>query len=181
MWYSPTTTVLPAAEPITTEEVKAYTRIDFVDDDGEVEILIASARSHVENYTNTRLVEQTVALKCDEFCDFKRLPIGPVQSVTSIVYTDTNGDEQTLSTDVYELRSDGLDASIDLKYGQAWPAIRMGSRITVSAVVGYVALPPEIKHALLLFVADSYGTREAKERENYSTFDSLLANHCRGL
>ncbi len=110
----------------------------------------AAARSHVEAYCGTRLASQTVSIKCDGFSDFVRLSESPVQSVSSVSYVDASGATQTLSADVYELRSDGLEAAIVLKYGQAWPSIRQGSRITVTVVVGYAAVPPAIVHAMLL-------------------------------
>ncbi|WP_370126079.1 head-tail connector protein [Sinorhizobium fredii] len=167
-------------EPVTATEAKRRLHIDFSDDDADIEEMLASARDHVEKYCATRLATQTVVAKCDSFCDMARLPDAPVQSVTSITYIDTDGATQTLATSVYELRADGLDAAVVRKYGQQWPAVQLGSRITLTAVVGYSALPPAIKQAILLFVADAYENRENAKAEAWTAFDALLCNFRRG-
>jgi uncharacterized phiE125 gp8 family phage protein len=150
------------------------------DDDGLFEGLIATARDHVERYCGTPLATQTVEAKCDCFGDMTRLSLAPAQSVTSIEYVDTAGAQQTLAASVYEERFDGLEAAIVTKHGQNWPAIQPGSRITLTAVVGYEEFPPSIKHAMLLWIADAYEQRENKELPGWSAFDALLCNHRRG-
>lgn len=176
MWYPARTTTPPAGEPVTVAEVKSHTYIDHDDQDAEIEMLVAAARDHVERYCNVKIATQTVDVKCDSFDDFAYLPIGPVQSISAITYIDTDGAEQTLATSVYELRADDLDGEVVLQYGQAWPARRVGTRITVTAVVGYEATPPAIKNALLLLVALGFESREAQEMGAFSTADALLSN-----
>jgi uncharacterized phiE125 gp8 family phage protein len=150
------------------------------DDDALFDVLISAARDHVEKYCNTSLATQTVEVKCDTFCDFDRLPIAPVQSVTSIAYVATDGTDANVVAGDTEPRLDGLEASIVPAYGKQWPIPRNGSRITLTAVVGYEALPPSIKHAMLLWIADAYEQRENKELPGWSAFDALLCNHRRG-
>ena len=180
MWYPATITTPATAEPVTLAEAKQHAHVDSTYDDGELVILIASARDHVERYCNARLMTQTMTAKCDGFCDMARLPAAPVQSVTSITYVDTAGAPQALSTDVYELRADELEASIVLNYGQSWPPIQSGSRITMTAVVGYEEVPPAVKQGLLLFISDSYEQRENAKAEDWTALDSLLCNFRRG-
>lgn len=180
MWY-PATVTVAATEPVTAQEVKRQSYIDHDDDNDILTRLIATARDHAERYCGARFGTQTVTVKCDGFADMARLPEAPVQSITSIAYVDTAGTTQTLSTDVYELRSDGLDASIALKYNQTWPAIQPGSRITVTAVVGYADTPPAVKHAMILFIASAFENREPTAAEDWTAFDSLLCNFRRGV
>ncbi|PKA40447.1 hypothetical protein CWR43_28125 [Rhizobium sullae] len=180
MWYPTKITVAATSEPVTTAEAKRRLRIDFDDDDADVDLMLGSARDHVEKYCNTRLASQTVEIKCDGFCDFARLPEAPVSSITSVSYVDTDGATQTLATTVYELRADGLETSIVTKYGQQWPAIQSGSRITVTAVVGYAEAPAAVKHAILLFIADAYEVRENAKVEDWTALDALLCNFRRG-
>ncbi|WP_246678821.1 hypothetical protein [Mesorhizobium sp. B2-5-7] len=149
---------------------------DFTDNDDELGLLIACARNHVEKYCNTRLVTQTVVAKCDCFGDFTRMSEAPVQSVTSIEYVDATGSPQTLADTVYELRADGLEAAITLKYGQTWPATQPRSRIAVTAVVGSDDVPPAIKYAILLFLSGGYEMRENAAAPEWSTLDCLLSN-----
>lgn len=160
MWYPLTVTVAPAAEPVTVAEAKAQCRIDGSDEDAQIGALIAAAREYVESYTGTALVTRTVTVKCDHFADFKMVPALPLRSVSSIAYVDEAGATHTLSADVYEVRSDGLEASIVLKPEKAWPTIQKGSRITVTASIGYSPVPPSVKHAILLILGDWYRSRE---------------------
>lgn len=181
MWYPATITVAAAAEPVSATEVKAQTEIDFTDDDSLITILIAGARGFAEKYCGSRFASQTVAVKCDCFADMARFPEAPVTSISSISYVDTDGATQTLATSVYELRADGLEVSIALKYNQTWPAIQPGSRITVTAVVGYATAPDDVKRAMLLYIAGGYANRENHKDSDWTAFDSLLINHRRNV
>ena len=173
-WYPHTVTVAAASEPISIDEARTQTRWDdSTANDTALNLYIASARAHVEKYCGTPLVSRTITVKCDGFDDFAHFPIVPLTSVSSVAYVDTSGATQTLSTDVYEVRTDGLDASLVLKYGQSWPDIQTGSRITVTAVVGYSAIPADIKHALLILVAQGDNEREAA----FAGAHDLLSNH----
>lgn len=161
MW-SPVTIAAPVTEPISVVNAKAHARIDGADEDTLIALYIAAARDHVELYCGVRFAERTgVALKCDSFDDLARLPEAPVSAVSGISYIDTEGVTQTLSTDVYEFRNDGLEASVVLKYNQVWPAIQSGSRITVTATVGSATVPGAVTSALLLMFGHLYANREA--------------------
>ena len=121
-----------------------------------------------------------MTVKCDSFTDFALFPVVPLSSVSSIAYVDSAGAGQTLSTDVYEVRSDGLTASITLKYGQSWPSIQSGSRITVTAIAGG-DVPEAVKQALLL-IGHWFSNREAVNvgmsvTEMPLAVPALLANH----
>lgn len=181
MWYPAKVTEAPATLPVTVDEVKLRLRIDAADDAADVSLLIASATDHVEKYCNTPLVSRTVEVKCDSFADMAYLPVAPVSAVTSIVYVDTAGVEQTLHDTVYDLRGDGLSAMIVPKLGQVWPAVQSGSRITLTATVGYAEVPAAVKHAILLFIADAYAVRENGAVSDWTAFDSLLSNYRRGI
>lgn len=180
MWY-PTKVITPAtSEPVSLEEAKRRLHVTFDDDDEDIKLMISSMRDHAEKYCNTRFASQTVEMRCDGFCDFARLPEAPVASVTSIVYVDTDGNDQTLADTVYELRNDNLEVAIVTKYGQRWPATRSGSRIVVTAVVGYPAAPDAVRHAILLNIIDAYENRENAELDDWTAFDALLCNYRRG-
>jgi uncharacterized phiE125 gp8 family phage protein len=179
MWYPPKVTQAPS-EPITAADAKRHCNVLHSDDDALFDALISAARDYVERYCNTPLATQTIAVKCDAFCDFDRLPLAPVQSVSEIAYVATDGTDATVSLADIEERFDGLEASIEPSYGKQWPVPRNGSRIKLTAIVGYEDLPPSIKHAMLLWIADAYEQRESKELPGWSAFDALLCNHRRG-
>ncbi|EPE98609.1 hypothetical protein RGCCGE502_09290 [Rhizobium grahamii CCGE 502] len=155
-------------------------RVGFSDEDADIQLMIASARDHAEKYCNITLAEQTVEMKCDCWADLARMPVAPLMSVASIAYVDTEGAPQTVDAAVYELRLDGLEPSIVLAYGKRWPVVRTGSRITVTAVAGYEDAPAAVKHAILLYIADAYETRENSQEDDWSAFDALLSNYRRG-
>ncbi|MGO7750480.1 hypothetical protein ACC708_09100 [Rhizobium ruizarguesonis] len=179
MWYPPKVTQAPS-EPITKEEAKRQCVVLHDDDDALFEALISVVRDHVERYCNTPLATQTVELKCDAFCDFDRLPLAPAQSVTSIAYVAADGTDAEVDIADIEERFDGLEASVVPAYGKQWPLARSGSRITTTVVVGYESLPPSIKHAMLLWIAEAYEKRENDAPPSWTAFDVLLCNHRRG-
>lgn len=188
MWYPATITVAASGEPVTRAEAQQACRVDTSETefDAEIDRLIAAARAHGERYTGIRFASQTVTGKCDSFCDMARLPEAPLTSVSSVAYVDADGAAQTLSTDVYEVRTDGLETAIVLKYGQSWPAIQSGSRITLTAVVGYASPPDDIRHALLMLVAFWFANHEAAVSVGNTSelpfgIDALLINHRRGV
>jgi uncharacterized phiE125 gp8 family phage protein len=183
VWYPHAVTIAAANEPVTLDQAKAQCRVEDTFEDDLLDGYIAAARAHVEAYCNTPLVSRTITAKCDSFCDFERFPLGPLASVSGIVYVDTDGANQTLAGTVYELRSDGLEASIVLKYNQSWPAIQSGSRITVTGAVGYAAIPDDIIHAILLLIAHWFQNREAVGDGLAIVpmgVDALLCNHRKG-
>lgn len=184
MWYASTIVTAATDEPVTAAQVKAQTRVTYDDDDTLITRLITVARAHVEKRTGLSLAAQTIDAKCDDFCDLQYLGFGPVTSITSIKYFDGDGVEQTLSTDVYELRNDGIVGAAVLKYGQYWPTPRYGTQITVRAVVGFATIPPDIIHAMLTLIAHWYENREAYGDGSQAmpvpmTVDDLLSNHIR--
>jgi len=180
MWY-PSAVTVAAAELVTIAEARQQARSDTDTDlDAELTRLITVARNHVEKYCGIRIGSQTIVAKCDSFDDMARLPDAPVTSITSITYVDTDGATQTLATSVYELRADGLEAAVVLKFNQSWPAIQPGSRIIVTAVVGYTTAPPAVHHAMLVRIADHFTDHETVASGDFSTFDALLVNHRRG-
>lgn len=163
MWYAPTTTAAPDAEPITLDQAKAQCRVTDTASDTLFNLFIPAERAFVEKYCNIRIVEQTITIKCDGFSDFARVPIGPVQEISAIAYVDTDGNAATLDPSVYEVRVDGLECAIVTQYGQVFPVPQVGSRIAVTVVVGYAddAIPPEIVSALLLRVSADYQMSKA--------------------
>jgi len=184
MWY-PVSVAAPATEPVTLAVIKLHQRVDSTDEDTVNTQYGKAARAFVEKYCGVRYGSRTsVALKCDAFEDFARLPEAPVTAV-AITYVDTDGATQTLSTDVYELRSDDLEPSIVLKYNQVWPSIQLGSRITVTATIGYTTVPEDVGQAILYLAAHYFENREAVNigstvADVPMTVDALLANHRRG-
>jgi len=189
MWYPAKITEAASSDAISIEEVKAQAIVEQSDDDTLLQRLIKVGQDHVERYCGLRFAKQTIEAKCDSFANLCRLPEAPTVSITSIGYVDRDGNGQTVASSVYEERLEGLEPSIVLKYGQAWPAIQIGSRITLTAVVGYETAPAAVKHAMLMLIATWYARREnvitgSSTVENLpmpAGVDALLCNFRRGI
>jgi len=188
MWYSPKTTTPVGAEPITLVQAKAQIRVEGNDEDALINRLITTARDQAEKVCGQYFAARTVEVYCDGFCDFARIEVVPVTDVTSIDYIDTAGAAQVLDDAIYEVRADGLDASIVLKPGQTWPVIQPGSRIKMTAAVGSSAVPPTVIHAMMLYLGAWYENREqtaigvsVADLPATVAIDALLCNDRRGL
>lgn len=187
MWTAPVVTVAASAEPLDTVSAVEHLRAQGAGADSEIARLVSAARAYVENYTGTRLITQTLALRSDDWADLENLPVAPVQSITSISYVDTDGATQTLAGSVYDARLYGLAPTIVLKFNQVWPTIQMGSLITVTAVVGYGAaadVPSDLIHAMRLLLGDFYQFRETAQADQSGSsypvaapVSAILANY----
>src|SRR5215468_3162368 len=68
-------TVAPAAEPVNASEVKRLLRIDFTDDDGDINDWIKAARQWIERKLGRALITQTVQLVSTLSDDLARAPL----------------------------------------------------------------------------------------------------------
>lgn len=158
----------PAAEPVSASEAKSHLRIDISDDDTLIGTYITAARVRVEQELNRALVTQTWELVLDGFPagDRIRLPLPPLQSVTSVKYTDEDGVEATYSSANYLVDTDAEPGQIVLKSGVTWPAVtllREVAAVRIKFVAGYglaAAVPEPIKLAIKLLVGTYYENRE---------------------
>jgi len=158
----------PAVEPVTLTEAKAHLRVDVTDDDTLISSLITSARQYIERAIRRALITQTWRASIDEFPATGEiiLPKPPLQSVTSIQYTDINDSTSTVSSSTYTVDTDSEPGRIVLKYGQTWPSssLAVTNPIQITFVAGYglaAGVPAHFKQAILLLVGHWYENREA--------------------
>lgn len=190
------------AEPVTLAEIKDFLRltaITYTDsviseetaEDYLLSSLITAAREYCEGVTGRALVEQTIEAYLDGFpCGREKwyieLPRPPLQSVTSLKYTDNTGAETTMivNTD-YIVDLDSNISRIVLPYGANWPSFTPYpiNPIKVTYVAGYSdtdPIPKTIKQAMLLLIGHWYANREAtgdvKGKLAYAV-DTLLNMH----
>jgi len=114
----------PEVEPLSLVEAKAHLVVEHDEDDSLIASYVKAARRACEMMQWRSYITQTREERLDRFghgvCI--GLPYGPVQSITSIKYTDTAGVEQTLSADNYSL--DSATGRVVLGYGLSWPITR---------------------------------------------------------
>lgn len=133
--------------------------------------IIYTAREHIEDVTRRALLTQTWDYYLDKFPeeDYFKLPFGNLQSVTHIKYTDSDGDQTTMTvTDEYIVETNGDQCGrIVLPYGETWPSFTAypSNPIVVRFVCGWTTaalLPYKIKTAMKLICGDLYANRESQ-------------------
>jgi len=161
--------VTPAAhEVVSTENVKAFARIDHTAEDALIEELIKAAEDLIQRATDAQLLSATYDLTRDRWPTAKNaieLPLSPVTSVESIKYIDPDGIEQTLSSAIYELDLGVKPAEIYLKYNGEWPDLRdQRNAVTVRFLAGYASaavVPDMLKTAVKITVTNWLENRES--------------------
>jgi len=181
-------TVAPTgATVVTLQEAKDQLRITSEDDDVYLAGLIDKAEQYVERQTERQLRTATWTLTLDEFPDEIELRVLPIATITSIVYTDSNGTSQTLAAASYqtEKTSPDVPARIQPAYGLTWPSTRSDTlgAVVVTFTAGYgaaSAVPVLYRHAILLVIAHWFQLREPLNIGNIvnplpHALDSLLS------
>ena len=159
-----TVTTAPSEEPIAVSEAKDHCRVTANDDDTYIGGLFQAVREWCEAYTHRAFVTRTLKLTMDVFPSVILLPQPPVGTVSSIKYVDTNGDEQTVDTDIYDVDDETEPGRIVEAYGQQWPTARSQiNAVYVALTAGYGAaadVPRTIKQGMLLLLGHWYENRE---------------------
>lgn len=138
-------------------------------EDDLLDALIAAAREHAETFTSRALLTQTWDIYLDDWPsgDYIELPYPPLQSVTSVTYTDSDGTTNTFAATSYSVDTDSEPGRVVLDYGESWPSVTLATKnpIKVRFVAGYgnerSDVPQPIKQALLMLIAHWFENREA--------------------
>lgn len=167
MLYPVRVVTAPDVEPVSLEEAKTWLRIDpDLDADNDlVAGLITAARVRAELETQRALVTQTLEATADWFPDGDYaiiLPRPPLQSVTSVTYTDADDVSQTFTDFAADIRRE--PGRVYPVYGELWPTTlrQMPGVIAVRFVAGYgaaAAVPEDLKLAIKFMVSAWYGKR----------------------
>ena len=153
-------------EPVALEEIQNFLRIS---DEPDVTILtdmISAARKRAETITRRQLKTATWELRLDAFMDVIRLPMAPLQSVTSVKYLDTSGVEQTLTENTdYIVDTYSEPARITPAYACVWPpTYSILHAVRIVFVAGYgdddTDVPEPIRNWIKTFIGAMYENRE---------------------
>jgi uncharacterized phiE125 gp8 family phage protein len=149
---------------ITVADLKEHLRVDHSDEDTLITSLRAAAISWIEDYCNTRLGDVTAVGYLDFFYN-ARFPVGPVNSITSVTYTDANGDTQTLAAAKYwyDIKTKSARITFDnvpQLYDDTFHAVQINMN------VGYAEadVPEPVLHAIRLLVGHLYENRQQVTR-----------------
>jgi uncharacterized phiE125 gp8 family phage protein len=174
-------TAAPTVEPATAAECKLVARLTASGLDSLITSdYIPAARRLCEQRTQRYLTTQTVTLTLEDWprSDCIEIPRGPILSVTSIVYRDTTGSSQTLSSSWYEFKqvSDSVPPEISLLPGYTWPSLGdYEDAVIVTMQAGYGASASSIPHDLRMWVMAA-----AAEMIRTGSFD-IPRDFCAGL
>lgn len=160
-----TITTGPAAEPLNVDEVKQFLNLTSNEDNGLLELFIASAREWAEATTGRALLSKTIVQYWDEWPSGPwYLGISPASSVTSIQYKDENGATQTWSAANYTADTVSVPPRIFPTEDVDYPALgQYPNAVWVTYVAGYAtpaAVPADAKAAMLQKIAFLYENRE---------------------
>ena len=171
VWQQLTRTLAPATPALSLATAKDHLRVEHEGDDVLIARLVEAATAAIEgpNGIGVALVTQTWRLSLDGYLPLPlELPLGPVQAVTGISYTDADGDTQTLDPALYSLDTDNRPARIVQSFSAPLPAVRRQlATVKVTFTAGYGtadAVPADLQSAMLLMVGHLYHHREAVDR-----------------
>jgi uncharacterized phiE125 gp8 family phage protein len=175
-------TTAPAAEPLTLAEAKLHLKMDGISaDDDLITSLIIAARQYAENYCNRGFITQTITQVYNRFPEFDgilRLAVSPLVSVTSVVYKDENGDDQTWAGANYVVDNYTEPGEISLANSKIYPTtLNQKNAITVVYQAGYggsADVPSAVKQAMLLLIGHFYVNREDTVSEKRTAAERLL-------
>jgi uncharacterized phiE125 gp8 family phage protein len=172
-------TVPPAFEPVTLDEAQAHLRSDDdVTENATITALITAAREYCEAVTRRALATQTIEAYPERFGRCIDLPMPPLQSITSIKYTDSAGDEHVVADSDYVV--DTVSGRICFSSPPCFAPYPINP-IKITYIAGCESAPQSIKQAMLLLVGHWYINREAVSadivRPVALAVDSLLSVH----
>jgi uncharacterized phiE125 gp8 family phage protein len=124
--YQPVRVAAPAILPVTKTEAKAHLDVTYADKDTLIDGLIAAAISRYDGWRGILgicLVEQSWRQDFDSFSRELRLRLGPVISITSVIYDDENGDPQTIAAENYVLANDASGPFVRLVETYSYPTL----------------------------------------------------------
>lgn len=159
----------PIDEPVSLADAKIDGRIDGTDLDTLISAHITGGREYAENYTQRLLSTQTWELVLDGFPEAFVLR-GPVQSVISVKYLDSDGAEQTLEPVDYLVDAESTPGYVTPAYSKSWPdSHAVPNAVRVRYVAGYGAdIPKPIFSAILLHVRMSIEKMTPQEHDIYN-------------
>jgi len=160
----------PANQPLDPAIVKQHLRLLTDSDDQYLaDVLVPAATAEAELATHRQIITATWELTLDAFPCYAEpivLPLGELQSVASIKYTDAAGAEQTWTAADYDVVTAKEPAEIWPGYGEVYPVTRYeAAAVRVRFSCGYGAthesVPALLKNGMLLLIGHWYMNRQA--------------------
>jgi len=124
---TPNLITAPTTEAISVAELKRQLGIASDDSlwDNQLEICRVAARQYYERRTGRTVHETEWEIVLDEFPDEDEVELPratPLISITSLKYTDSDGETTTWDSSNYIADTDSLPGKLVLGYGKSWPS-----------------------------------------------------------
>lgn len=155
----------PAVPAITLATAKAYLRVVGTTNDTQITGIINGAIFQAQQYAFCQFINATWEKQFTDwpFEQVLTLGKGQVSSITSLVYNDINGTEQTWADTNYKLDNYSKPTLLKL-IADSLPTLNVKNPyIRVRFVAGFGAadtdVPEDVKDALALMVVEMYNTR----------------------
>jgi uncharacterized phiE125 gp8 family phage protein len=140
--------------------IKAALKIDYNDDDTELERIRDAAVAWVENYCGFALSSATRTMYLTDWKDTV-YAVQPWTATLSIAYNDPSGSGQTLgASDYYNDRSGPVTV---LRFKEAVPPKQDESLAVVTYTAGYATEPNEVVQAVISITGLWYNNPEAAQ------------------
>jgi uncharacterized phiE125 gp8 family phage protein len=150
-------------------EIANWLRIDSDHEPETLNMLVGSATEYIEGLTGLSIGRSTYCVTLDGLCDVFRLPLEPIQSVTSVEYIDRSGVIQPI-TDWHYVA------------GYLYFATAPRGFPVVTLVAGYSdpqMVPTALAHAIAVLVSSGYNSREEMTDQTAKTVERLCQRHKR--
>jgi uncharacterized phiE125 gp8 family phage protein len=169
---------VPNVVIVTLAKAKKQLRLEplYVEEDDLIQDYIDAAIGASEGYIGGHILEKSMVVKLDAFCNPFVFEAFPIQSIESIKYFPLDGtDEVTMPETNYSLTSVNPKVS-KISYKTVPQTIERYDAVTISVKVGIESakVPKPITQAILLQVADMYERREDRGEVILSAATSLL-------
>lgn len=155
----------PAGLPFTVSEVKDHLRVVHSDEDSLIGTYLRAAVNMAETISKRALVTRTYTGQLSHWPHDAEiiLPYPPLQSVTSITYTDEDNVTATWNATNYVVDTHKEPGRIYFARNYTLPGVNLqrGGAIEVTFKAGFTTVPDEYKQAIFLLVGHYYENREA--------------------
>ena len=173
--YRPILVTAPTVDVVTLAQAKKQVELADSDTahDEHLYELIDRARDEFEADCDLCISPQTWKFYADDMDEEMQLQKGPIQSIASIKYYDTNNALQTLSTSIYNF--DVANRTIRLQYNQLWPvATTRWDAWEITYLCGFATVPPMAVQAMLILIEKYFLGREAMKEPTFNTYQRLV-------
>lgn len=160
-------------------DLKTFMKVDGSDEDTLIATLFTAAREMVEGYTNTSMNDDAdnYTLNLDAWPDSGviRVGVGPLVSVTSVKYYDSDDAQQTLAVDTdYYVDAARQPGQVVMKSMPALKAKPNAIEVIVKAGYNEAAVPKALVNAIQQITLNFYERRGDGQSDNKLTTDFPL-------